>query len=75
MIKNQFDPNIKVFRIENDKEYLENKFQKYVDDNRILRQTTSVYYPQQNGIAERKNRHLMEVARSLMFATNVPKYF
>lgn len=58
MIKNQFDPNIKVFRSENDKEYLENKFQKYVDDNRILRQITSVNYPQQNGIAERKNRHL-----------------
>ncbi|RVW26375.1 Retrovirus-related Pol polyprotein from transposon TNT 1-94 [Vitis vinifera] len=31
--------------------------------------------PQQNGIAERKNRHLLEVARSLMFSMNVPKLF
>ena len=30
---------------------------------------------QQNGVAERKNRHLLEVARSLMFSTHVPKHF
>ncbi|KAH9657194.1 retrovirus-related pol polyprotein from transposon RE1 [Citrus sinensis] len=31
--------------------------------------------PQQNGVAERKNRHLLEVARSLMFTNRVPKQF
>ena len=31
--------------------------------------------PQQNGVAERKNRHLMEVACSLMLSTIVPKHF
>jgi hypothetical protein len=30
--------------------------------------------PPHNGVAERKNRHLLEVARSLMFQMNVPKY-
>ncbi|KAJ7969147.1 Retrovirus-related Pol polyprotein from transposon TNT 1-94 [Quillaja saponaria] len=29
----------------------------------------------QNGTAERKNRHLLEVARSLMFTMNVPKAY
>ncbi|CAL9245665.1 unnamed protein product, partial [Arabidopsis halleri] len=33
------------------------------------------YTPQQNGVAERKNRHLMEVTRSMMFHTHVPKRF
>jgi hypothetical protein len=28
----------------------------------------------QNGVAERNNRHLLEVARSMMFQMNVPKY-
>ena len=34
-----------------------------------------VQTPQQNGVSERKNRHLLEVARSLLFASNVPKRF
>ncbi|KAA0052345.1 Cysteine-rich RLK (receptor-like protein kinase) 8 [Cucumis melo var. makuwa] len=32
------------------------------------------YTPQQNGVAERKNRHLLEVARSLMLSTSLPLY-
>ncbi|KAL5804087.1 hypothetical protein ACOSQ3_030887 [Xanthoceras sorbifolium] len=40
----------------------------------IYHQSTCVDTPQQNGIAERKNRHLLEVARALMFSMNVPKY-
>ena len=31
-------------------------------------------YPPQNGVAERKNRHLLEVTRSLMHTMNVPKF-
>ncbi|RVW99246.1 Retrovirus-related Pol polyprotein from transposon TNT 1-94 [Vitis vinifera] len=39
----------------------------------IVHLSSCVDTPQQNGIAERKNRHLLEVARSLMFSMNVPK--
>jgi hypothetical protein len=30
---------------------------------------------QQNGISERKNRHLLEVTRTLLFQNNVPKFY
>lgn len=30
--------------------------------------------PQQNGLILRKNRHLLEIARSLMFSIKIPKY-
>ncbi|RVW46337.1 Retrovirus-related Pol polyprotein from transposon TNT 1-94 [Vitis vinifera] len=41
----------------------------------IVHLSSCVDTPQQNGIAERKNRHLLEVVRSLMFSMNVPKLF
>ncbi|RVW38442.1 Retrovirus-related Pol polyprotein from transposon TNT 1-94 [Vitis vinifera] len=41
----------------------------------IVHLSSCVDTPQQNGIAERKNRHLLEVARSLMFSMNVSKLF
>lgn len=46
----------------------------YLSNHGILHQTTCPDSACQNGVAERKNRHLLEVVRSLMFSMNVPKY-
>ncbi|KAA0057569.1 Beta-galactosidase [Cucumis melo var. makuwa] len=40
----------------------------------IVHQTFCAYTPQQNRLAERKNRHLVKVARSLMLSTSLPSY-
>ncbi|TYK01384.1 Cysteine-rich RLK (RECEPTOR-like protein kinase) 8 [Cucumis melo var. makuwa] len=40
----------------------------------IVHKNSCAYTPQQNGVAERKNRHLLEVARSLMLSTSLPSY-
>ncbi|TYK07542.1 Cysteine-rich RLK (receptor-like protein kinase) 8 [Cucumis melo var. makuwa] len=40
----------------------------------IVHQNSCAYTPQQNGVAERKNRHILEVARSLMLSTSLPSY-
>jgi transposase InsO family protein len=47
----------------------------YFCEHDIIHQTTCVDTPQQNGVAERKNRHLLEVTRSLMLDTYVPKSY
>ena len=52
-----------------------NSFQNYMSHNGILHQTSCVDTPSQNGVAERKNRHLLEMARALMFQMKVPKQF
>ena len=47
---------------------------RFFQEKGIVHQSTCRDTPQQNGIAERKNRHLLEVARALIFHVNVPKY-
>ena len=41
----------------------------------ILHQTSCVDTPSQNGVAKRKNRHLLKTARALLFQMKVPKQF
>ena len=47
----------------------------YLISNGIIHQTSCVNTPQQNGVAERKNRDLLEKTRAIMFQMNVPKKF
>ena len=75
MVQTQFQTNIKVLRIDNGREYYNSMLNFYLQKNGIVHQSSCVDTPQQNGVAERKNRHLLEVTRSLMLATNVPKQF
>ncbi|CAN7030331.1 unnamed protein product, partial [Brassica rapa subsp. trilocularis] len=60
-----------IFRSDNGGEYTGQAFKLHLAQHGILHQTSCPYTPQQNGVAERKNRHLMEVARSMMFQSNV----
>ncbi|WZZ64845.1 hypothetical protein YC2023_076215 [Brassica napus] len=74
-VTNHYHAKIKILRSDNGGEYTSYAFKSHLDHHGILHQTSCPYTPQQNGVAERKNRHLMEVARSLMFQANVPKRF
>ena len=66
---------MQVVRLDNGEEYLNQTHGNYLLKNEIIHQTSCVGIPQQNWIAARKNKHLLEVARALMFARNVPKFF
>jgi len=41
----------------------------------ILHQTSCAYTPQQNGVVERNNRHLVETTRTILIHGDVPQYF
>jgi transposase InsO family protein len=73
-VKNQFNTQVQMIRTDNGTEYVNNKISTFLSAEGILHQTSCADTPPQNGVAERKNRHLLEVARSLMFAMNVPKF-
>jgi len=75
LIENLSERKIKILRSDNGGEYTSTAFKSHLAKHGIIHQTSCPYTPQQNGVAERKNRHLMEVARSMMFYTNMPKRF
>ncbi|RVW93875.1 Retrovirus-related Pol polyprotein from transposon TNT 1-94 [Vitis vinifera] len=75
MVQNQFNSKIQVLKSDNAKEYFTSSLSTYFQNHGIIHISSCVDTPQQNGVAERKNRHLLEVARCLMFSSNVSNYF
>ena len=75
MVKNQFKTKIQILRTDNGREYYNVVLGNFLSSEGIIHQSSCVETPQQNGVSERKNRHLLEVARSLLFSTNVPKQY
>jgi hypothetical protein len=57
---------IKVLRTESGGEYVSRKFNNFFKFHGIYKQFIARYTPQQNGAAERKNRTIMEMVRSML---------
>ena len=74
VIETQFHTRIQFIRTENGKEYFNSILGRYFKKGGIIHQSICCDTPQQNGIAERNNRHLLEVVTSIMFTIGVPKY-
>ncbi|KAI3513963.1 hypothetical protein L1887_12232 [Cichorium endivia] len=62
-------------RSDNGGEYLATEFGEFLKAHKIKRQLTCPNTPQQNGVSERKNRHLGEICRSIIHDKNVPGHF
>ncbi|XP_075157616.1 uncharacterized protein LOC142230880 [Haematobia irritans] len=58
-----FGKHMKVFRTDRGGEFCGNEMQKFLKSKGIMHQLTAPYTPEQNGVSERKNRSLMEMAR------------
>lgn len=67
LVENQGNTIMKTLKSDNGKEFTTSEFEKLLSQLGITHQLTATYSPQQNGISERKNRTLMEMARCLMF--------
>ncbi|KAA0064303.1 Retrovirus-related Pol polyprotein from transposon TNT 1-94 [Cucumis melo var. makuwa] len=61
-------------RCDNGREFQNHNLSEFLTSKGIAHQTSCAYTPQQNGVVEQKNRHLVEVARSLMLSTSLPSY-
>ncbi|KAL0402248.1 UNVERIFIED_CONTAM: Retrovirus-related Pol polyprotein from transposon RE2 [Sesamum latifolium] len=75
MVHTQFDTKVKIIRTDNGTEFLNAQSRSLFTSLGILHQTISPCTPQQNRVVERKHRHILEVARSLLFQSFLPKHF
>ena len=74
-LKTQLNRKPKVFRSDRGTEYMDQRLQSYLAKEGIWYETTVGYCPQQNGVAERRNRTLGEAALTLLSDSNLPKSF
>ena len=71
-VENQLDRKIKVIRSDRGGEY-EAPFGDFCSQNGIIHQTTTPYSPQQNGVAESKNKTLKEMINALLLSSVLPQ--
>ena len=67
--------SIKCLRTDRGGEYNSKEFTEFCSTHGITRQLTAAYTPQQNGVAERKNRTIMNMVRSMLSEKQMPKEF
>ncbi|CAL2241824.1 unnamed protein product [Prunus armeniaca] len=66
---------IRALRTDRGGEFTSNDFVHFCEKNGIHMQLTAAYLPQQNGVAERKNRTIMNMVRSMLAKMKVPKKY
>lgn len=71
----QTGEKVKTLRTDNGTEYVNTELEEYLTEAGIQHQTTIAYTPQQNGVAERYNRTVVEKARSMMADAKFPKEY
>ncbi|KAI5335957.1 hypothetical protein L3X38_026091 [Prunus dulcis] len=74
-VQNQFKATIKCLQSDGGGEYSSHLFSKFLSSKGILHQVSCPYTPQQNGMAERKNRHIIETAITVLTEASLPGKF
>ncbi|GJU41788.1 retrovirus-related pol polyprotein from transposon TNT 1-94, partial [Tanacetum coccineum] len=75
MVENQNDVKVKQIITDNGTEFRNSKLESFCDEKRLSHKFSSPYTPKQNGIAERKNRTLIEAARTILNGSVLFKHF
>ncbi|GJV05616.1 retrotransposon protein, putative, ty1-copia subclass [Tanacetum coccineum] len=74
-VENQLGKTIKSLRSDRGGEYMSQEFLDHLKEHGIIAHRTPPYTPQNNGVSERRNRTLLDMVRSMMSQTTLPKSF
>ncbi|CAN1179912.1 Retrovirus-related Pol polyprotein from transposon RE1, partial [Linum perenne] len=75
MIHTQFGSTIKTFRSDPGGEFTSHALHEFYRSHGILYQQSCPGISEQNGLVERKHRHILELTRALLLQTAVPSHF
>ena len=75
LVENVSGRKVKTLRTDNGGEYTSREFELYLMREGINHETTIPHTPEQNGVAERQNRTLIEGVRTLLFDSKLPHRF
>jgi hypothetical protein len=75
MVRTQFSATIKIFRSDSGREFLSDNFCQILTLEGTLAQLSCLGAHAQNGVAERKHRHIIESARTILISSFVPSCF
>nr|GFA35378.1 retrovirus-related Pol polyprotein from transposon TNT 1-94 [Tanacetum cinerariifolium] len=74
-VENQLGKTIKLLPSDHGGEYMSQEFLDHLKEHGIIAHRTPPYTPQHNGVSERRNRTLLDMIRSMMSQTTLPKSF
>lgn len=75
LVENQLERKIKCLRSDRGGEFTSQEFIDYCENNGIKRQFSTARTPQQNGVVERKNRTVQEMARTMLNENKIANRF
>lgn len=74
-VKTRFGVNIKELRTDGGREYVDKNVRDFLGKSGTRHTVTVPYTPEQNGLAERENRIIVEAARSMLYSKpNLPQF-
>jgi hypothetical protein len=71
-MENSLGTSIKTLRTDCGGEYTNNEFRNFCSNSGIIHQFTCPHTSQQNGVAERKHRHIVDMALTLISQSSLP---
>lgn len=74
-IENQTGKKIKRIRSDNGGEFVNDKFKDFLEEHGIKHERTVPYTPEENGIAERTNRTIIQMIRCMLIDSKLPQKF
>ena len=73
--QNEFELKVKKIRSDNGSEFKNLQVEEFLEEEGIKHEFSAPYTPQQNGVVERKNRTLIDMARTMLGEFKTPECF